>query len=155
MNLKQELKAEKVIHLDLSGYCQVESGTPIRDVLAQMRAEKHNVSLVVADGKLVGIFTDRDVLRKVAAQPETWDLPVDEVMTRNPVTVTADTSAAAALKLIEEKNFRNVPVVDEDGRILGDMTFRAIIKYLADRYPIQILNRPPNPERFPRKPEGG
>lgn len=155
MSLEEELKTEHVSHLNLSGICQAESGEPVRQVLARMRQEGHNVCLIMTGDQLQGIFTDRDVLTKVVAQPETLDGPIDAVMTPNPYSVSPDQSAAAALTLMDQHHFRNLPVIGKDGRILGGMTHKAIVDYLASRYPIDILNRPPRPEQFPRKPEGG
>jgi CBS domain-containing protein len=155
MNLDQELRTEQVTHLNLSGFCQVVSGTKVSEVLNQMRREGHNVCLIINGDDLVGIFTDRDVLRKVATVPATWDRPIDEVMTPAPITAKPSTSAAEALWLMDEKHFRNLPIVGEDGEMVGNMTYQAINNYLAARNPIDVLNQPPRPEHFPRKAEGG
>ncbi len=155
MSLKKELRAEKVTHLSLAGFCQVSSGTPVNEVVAQMRAAGVNVCLILKGAQLAGILTDRDVLRKIAAHPETWDQPVDEVMTADPLSVASDTAALDALLLMDEKHFRNLPVLDADGAIVGNMTHQAVIKYLAGRYPTDILNLPPRPEQYPDQVEGG
>lgn len=155
MNLEAELHEQKVAHLDLTGFSLVASGTPVRVALEQLRAEHHNVCLVTADNELKGICTDRDVLHKVVGLPAILDRPIDEVMTPRPITVDPNTSAAEALRLMDENHFRNLPVVKQDGEILGDMTHQAVIAYLAARYPMEVLNRPPKPDQFPRKPEGG
>ena len=94
-------------------------------------------------------------MRKVIDVPGMLERPVDEVMTTDPITVGPDASAADALRLMERNHFRNLPIVDGNGRLLGIMTHQAIIDYLADRYPVEVLNRPIDPERFPRKAEGG
>lgn len=155
MSLKEELMNEQVSHLDLSGFCQIASGTAVRQSLANMRQNKTNVCLVTQGNALIGILTERDVLTKVATTPANLDVTVDDIMTPNPITVTPDTSAADALWLMDAKQFRNLPVVGKDGRILGNMTHQAVISFLAARYPVEVLNRPPRPDQFPRKQEGG
>lgn len=155
MSLKEELMNEQVSHLDLSGFCQIASGTAVRQSLANMRQNKTNVCLVTKDNELVGIFTERDVLTKVATNPANLDVTVDDIMTANPITVTPETSAADALWLMDAKQFRNLPVVNKNGRIVGNMTHQAVISFLAARYPVEVLNRPPRPDHFPRKQEGG
>ena len=171
MNLQTDLKSEHVSHLVVSGCAQVAVGTSVRDTLALMRADRQVVCLVVDEEaaaerggretgdsqqvRLVGIFTERDVMRKVIDVAGSLDGPVEEVMTRDPITIDPDASAADALRLMDENHFRNLPVVDKDGRLLGNMTHQAIIHYLADRYPVEVLNRPIDPERFPRRAEGG
>ena len=165
MNLQSDLKTEHVSHLVVSGFARVSAGTSVRNALAQMRADRQVVCLVVnrdrrqSDGqnrdRLVGIFTERDVMRKVVDAPDMLDRPVDEVMTPNPITIAPDASAADALRLMDENHFRNLPIVDKSGKLLGNMTHQAIIQYLADRYPVEVLNRPIDPERFPHRAEGG
>jgi predicted transcriptional regulator len=155
MNLKEELEAEQVSHLDLQSYCLVESGMTVRETLRRMREEGGRTALIIRDAMLVGIFTERDVMNRVVVSPEKLDGPVDAVMTTQLVTVLPDTSAADALWLMDDHHFRNLPVVDRQGRVLGDMTYAAIIQYLATRYPVEVQNRPPRPEQYPSKPEGG
>ncbi|MCP4360326.1 MAG: CBS domain-containing protein [Chloroflexi bacterium] len=155
MSLKHELKAEQVAHLDLTEFCQVVSGTAVRDALTQMRRQKVNVCLVTVGNDLKGVFTDRDVMVRVATHSETLDQPIDEVMTADPITIRPTMSAAEALWLMDDKGFRNLPVVGDDGRLLGSMTHQAVINYLAARYPVEVLNRPPRPDQVSRKQEGG
>ena len=159
MTLQNDLKSELVSHLVVSGFSQVAAGTPVRDTLTRMRADRQVVCLVVdgeeAAAQLVGIFTERDVMRKVIDVPGMLDRPVDEAMTPDPITIGPDASAADALRLMDENHVRNLPVVDGRGRLLGIMAHQAIIQFLADRYPVEVLNRPIDPEQFPRKAEGG
>ena len=154
-SLKEELESEQVRHLDLSRYCAVQSGTPVREALATMRAEEGRPMLVIRGEELIGIFTERDVLQRVVGQPAALDGPIDAVMTPRPITVLPDTSAADALWLMDDHHFRNLPVVDRQGRILGDMTYAAFVHYLAARYPVEVQNRPLRPQQYPSKPEGG
>ncbi|MEM7127408.1 MAG: CBS domain-containing protein [Chloroflexota bacterium] len=155
MSLESELRQEHVAHMDLSGFSSVPSGTSVRDVLSQLRTDGHNVCLVTDGNQLKGIFTDRDVLGKVVGSTQTLDAPVDDVMTNSPITIKPDASAADALRLMDENHFRNLPAVDENGTIVGDMTHLSVVNYLAARYPVEVLNLPPQPDRFPRKAEGG
>lgn len=155
MSLESELRSERVAHLRLSGFTAVTAGTSVRDALARMRSESNTVCLVTENGGLAGIFTERDVLRKVVDKPGVLDGPIDGVMTSDPISVGPDASAASALQLMDQHHIRNLPVIDAGGQIVGSMTHMAVIEYLAGRYPVEVLNRPPDPERFPRKAEGG
>ncbi len=155
MSLKEELEAERVGHMDLSGYCLVESGTPVRAVIKTMRETGSRAALVTGDEALLGIFTERDVLRRVMGEDGDLDAPIDSLMSTNLVTITPDMSAAAALWLMDERHIRNLPIVDEQRHVVGGMTHAAIINYLATRYPVEVLNRSPRPEQYPRKAEGG
>jgi len=155
MSLETELQKEQVSHLDLSGFSQINSGTSVQNALEKLRTERHTVCLITEGNALVGIFTERDALRKVVSSPELLDQPIDVVMTRDPITISPDLSAARALALMDSNHFRNLPAVRADGTIVGNMTHESIIAYLADRYPVEVLNRPSQPDRFPRRAEGG
>lgn len=155
MSLESELRSERVSHLRLSGFTAVPAGTSVRDALGKMRSERNTVCLITKERSLTGIFTERDVLRKVVDVPGVLDGPIDAVMTADPVSVGPETSAASALGLMAKHHIRNLPVVDASGQIVGSMTHMAVIEWLAGRYPVEVLNRPPDPERFPRKAEGG
>lgn len=155
MSLKDELEAEQVGHMDLTGYCLVESGTPVRIVIKTMRETGSRAALVTGDDALLGIFTERDVLRRVAGEDGQLDVPVDLLMSTDVITITPDMSAAAALWLMDERRIRNLPIIDEKRRVVGGMTHAAIINFLATRYPVEVLNRSPRPEQYPRKAEGG
>ena len=109
MSLEHDLQQEQVNRLDLNDFTTVEIGTSVKSTIEQMRAEKQHCAFVVDDkGSLIGIFTDRDILRKVADSRETWDLPIDDVMTPSPISVHAVDRADLALALMDFKHFRNV-----------------------------------------------
>ena len=155
MGLKEELRAQSVTHLDLSDYCVAASGTSVREVVGLMRDERVNVCLITSGGRLTGILSERDVSQKIADAPHLWDEAVDLVMTPEPVTIGLDASVADALWLMNEKNIRSLPTVRESGEIAGNMTYRALIDYLAARYPIEVLNLPPRPDQVAENVDGG
>jgi CBS domain-containing protein len=152
MSLEHDLQQEQVNHLDLNNFTAVGIGTSVRTTVEKMREENHHCAIVVdEDKKVVGIFTDRDILRKVVDVRETWDLPIDDVMTPAPLTVNGGSRADMALALMDFKQFRNVPVIDDEGKVMGNLTHYAIIKYLSDRFPESVYNLPPNPKQVTKK----
>lgn len=154
MGLEYDLRQEKVIHLNLTEFTQVESGTSVRATIEKMRRENHNCAFITHQGQLTGIFTDRDILRKVVDAPSSWDQPIETVMTSGPLTVNTGDPADTALNLMDEKHFRNVPVLDNTGAVIGNLTHYAIVKYLADRFPESVYNLPPEPDRVTRNRDG-
>ncbi len=144
MNVETSLKHEKIRHLDLTEFSIVSSGTPVREVVEQLRHERHNCALVTDGGALVGIFTDRDVLFKVVTDSAVWEQPIDNLMTAAPTTAHPDEPAEDALDMMNTGHFRNVPVVDAAGQVLGNVTHYAFIKFLADHFPQEIYNLPPD-----------
>lgn len=151
MSLEQDLQHEKVRHLDLTQFTAVTFGASVRDTVDQMRNNGHHSAIVTKNGVLAGIFTDRDLLCRVVDAPETWDRSIEEVMTPSPLTVNFNDEAFAAMELMDEKHFRNVPVVDSAGKVVGNLTHYAIIKYLADRFPESVYNLPPESNQVTNK----
>jgi CBS domain-containing protein len=98
--------------------------TTVADAARLMENGKVGAVLVVTEGRLVGIFTERDaVCRVMAADRNAHATTLAEAMTRDPVTVEPDETFGYALLLMHEKGFRHVPVV-ENGRPLGVLSAR-------------------------------
>lgn len=75
---------------------------------------------VVKDGRLEGILTDRDiVVRAVAENRDLTTALVDDVMSRDPVTVREDDDVQAAARLMADRQVRRLPVLDRDGKLTG------------------------------------
>src|SRR5262249_34965907 len=98
----------------------VRAGTSVREAIGIMLGADLGALLVVgADGGLLGIFSERDLLTKVAGVREPYaDLPVRDVMTPNPETVTATDTLAFALHKMDVGGYPHLPVVDE-GKPVG------------------------------------
>ena len=80
--------------------------------------------MVIDDGSLTGIFTERDaVVRVIAQSRDARTVRVDEVMTRDPVTVDPDVTFGHAMLLMQERGFRHLPVV-ENGEAIGIVSAR-------------------------------
>lgn len=93
-----------------------------------MMAERRiGSALVMEQERLVGIFTERDVLRAMGEQFDAARHPVSEWMTSNPITVPPDTPARDALKTMLDRNFRHLPVTDGD-RVVGVVSMRDLTK---------------------------
>jgi CBS domain-containing protein len=106
-----------------------------------MRASKVGAALVVEDGKLVGVFTERDALWRVVAEGRDVNATkLVDVMTRNPRTIQPDESFARALNIMYEGRFRHVPVV-EDGRPLGVVSARDALGPELEDFVLEMLRQ--------------
>lgn len=117
------------------------------DAIKKMMEHRIGCVLVVGDdGQLVGVFTERDVLAKIAAEGRSpASVPVSDVMTRDPECLTLDDSMAFALHHMSVGGFRHIPLVDDDGKPTGVIAMRAIVDFMVDYFPRQVLNLPPSP----------
>jgi CBS domain-containing protein len=87
--------------------------------------------LVAKDGKLVGVFSDRDVLDRVALEyDQVKDRPVGELMTTDPVYAYEADSAAAALSIMAVSGFRHVPVTDINQNVVGIVSPQRVAEFL-------------------------
>jgi CBS domain-containing protein len=155
-SVEKQLLDEPVGQLELTGFCLVTADTTVRETIEQMRVMKQNCAFVVGEHtRLLGIFTDRDVLRKVVHNPGTWDVPVTAVMTQRPDNVPPTASTREAMKLMLEHHYRNLPVLSGTGAVLGNVTHYAILKYLTDHFPQEVYNLPPDPTNFAQQRDGG
>jgi len=87
------------------------------------------VGVIDSAGRVAGIFTERDVLRKLALRqdnPETT--PVRELMTTPVEMATLATGPGEALVTMVERHFRHLPIVDNDGRLLGMLSIRNLLE---------------------------
>ncbi len=88
---------------------------------------------VVRDRKLVGILTQRDVLRSgFAGKPSARELPVSEVMTKEPTSVRPGLGLASVARLMLERKFGCLPVCEEDGTLVGIVTEADFVRFAAD-----------------------
>jgi CBS domain-containing protein len=110
--------------------------TTVTDAV-QIMVRKHvGAVAVVEKERLAGIFTERDVMTKVLAQKGNPDnIRIAEVMTKSVESITAETSAADALRLMLQRHFRHLPIIDREGKILGMLSIRNLLRqqneYLA------------------------
>ena len=102
----------------------VSRGTTVTDAALRMREVNKGAVLVVEGTRLVGIFTERDVLfRVVAAKRDPAVTTVESVMTKDPQTIHPDQPFVEALRMMHEGRYRHLPVV-EHGRPLGMVSSR-------------------------------
>jgi len=115
-------------------------------------------SVLVTDGdqRLVGVFTERDVVLRVLAANPPADAghPISEYMTSNPDALHLESTLGEALSLMEQKGYHGIPLVDDAGRVAGHVDARDVLEYIAEAFPQEVLNLPPRPHQQMEEPEG-
>jgi CBS domain-containing protein len=98
----------------------------------RMSREAHDCVLVVENDRLAGIFTSRDFLNRVAAvRGDVEALTLGQVMTPAPRTLRPRDGVAFAINWMAVEGFRNVPIVDDEGRVLGVLTIWDVMRHLG------------------------
>ena len=110
----------------------VASATPLGEVVRTLIDAKIGCVLVVDDQELVGIFTERDLLLKIAGSEKQYEEhPIREWMTPNPATVEGDDSIAFAIHKMDVGGYRHLPVMEGNVPV-GVISVRDVIRCLAD-----------------------
>ncbi len=108
----------------------VEGTVSVEDAVRTMNDRRVGAVLVLEDDRLVGVFTERDVLRAVA-HGLTPEATVGDWMTRGPETIEPDDTAEHAAIIMIHGGFRHLPVVDA-GKVVGILSIRDLMRSVLD-----------------------
>jgi len=105
----------------------------------QLMSEKNIGAVMVTDGKrLLGIFSERDFVRKVAHDEKPCkDLTITELMTSKVITIDTETSVPQCLSLMTENRIRHLPVVQDD-QIIGILTIGDVVKHMISHLELTV-----------------
>jgi CBS domain-containing protein len=134
----------------------VRPGTSLGECLARIRETGTGDSVFVtdADGVLRGVLTERDIFARLVGHDVDLDQPVDLLMKQHPWTLNLDQLVRHAIDLMQTGRYRNVPLVDDAGVLVGVIRPVDVLKYLAEAFPEELLNLPPRPHQRMRATEG-
>lgn len=140
--IERRVMTDPVVGLIPHDPLKVAPSTSLREVVQRLIDSGRNCALVVGDdGKMVGIFTERDALLRVAHRfDEVAGRPVAEFMTPDPERLRPVDTVAFGLNRMMVGDYRHLPI-EEDGKALGVVSVRHILGYIAERHPA-ILDTP-------------
>lgn len=122
------LKVEDIMHKGKENPVIEEHKTVREALLVMTSCRLGAVSVVDKKGHLKGFFTDGDLRRHWQKGDVSLKKRISEIMTRNPVAITPDKLATEAVRLIQERNFDNIPVVDKQNHPIGIVDERDLLK---------------------------
>ena len=105
--------------------------TSVREVCQLMDEHRVGAVVVVHDGTVAGIVTDRDVALRVVGHDLSGDVPVERVMTRNVARVPIGADVAEAEATMRERQVRRLPVVDVHGRLHGVIALDDVVRHIG------------------------
>ncbi len=135
--------------------CIVDADATIVAAVNAMNERRVGYALVEKDGKLLGIFTERDVLRRVAFREGNRSWKVTTAMTPNPETLPPTASIAFALNKMSVDGYRHIPIIDDDDRPIGMVSMKNIVHFVVEFFPEAVLNLPDHPDKAISKTEDG
>ena len=135
----------------------IELGASIQEAINLMIDRKTGYVLVVSDGVVRGIFSERDVLLKILNKPvgELTQIPVEHFMKAEPRTADVEDSLDTAILYMAKGGYRHLPVVDAENQPVGTVSVRDIIAHLVEHFPQDVLTLPPKPIRDAMKAREG
>jgi len=133
---------QRVSVLPTDDYVAVSPYTPLSQAIEAMKNDEGGCVIVSDDGRVVGIFTERDLLNKVLGEEVDLDSPISAWMQPAVETLSSEATIGDAVCLMNEKSFRNIPLVKK-GELVGSISVFDIITYLAECYPKETMNLPP------------
>ena len=128
--LARSVMEDNLGHLDQDETIAVAPDTPALEVTELMKNSNSGCALVVDGGKLVGIFTEHDVLKRVTGGGDMAALRVKELMSPNPETLNEKDSVAEALNKMSLGRYRHIPFKRADGTY-AVASIRSVLKYIA------------------------
>jgi CBS domain-containing protein len=153
--LRSSLEREPISALQLGPAISVSEDASLKEAVENL--QRHHIGCVLvsgADGTLKGIFTERDLLNRVAGRKLDWsECRVSDFMTRDPETLRRDDRIVWALNLMHMGGYRHVPLVDEANRPVGVVSVKDIVELIVELMPAAVLNLPPDPRRMPSNDE--
>jgi CBS domain-containing protein len=153
MELARNLKVESVSRLRPAAALCLAPEQTVAEAVAAMRRRRVGCVLVCQGGRIEGIFTERDLLRRVLAKARPLSAPLSAVMTRDLVTVQAGEPIGLVIRRMQD-GYRHLPVVDCVGRPVGVLSVKRIVQYVVEHFPSTIYCLPPDPDVFPLQREG-
>lgn len=153
--IEEILRADSIKAMNLEPADSIPASTRLRDVIATMQKKRSSAVVIVENDKVVGIFTERDLLNRIVGLALNEDLLISDVMTANPRTLGPDDRIADAIHLMTDRGYRHIPLVDDNSKNVGLLSARHIVEFIAEHYPQEVFNLPSDLDQIHRRPEGG
>ena len=153
MGSQLNLNTETLQQVVTSDPICLDPRSPVREAFERMKEQQRGAVLVCREGRLVGIFTERDALALMADAVD-LDLPVEGVMTPDPVALSEQDTVGEAITRMAQGGYRRLPIVDAAGRPVGFVKVGSILHFLVDHFPATVYNLPPAPHHSTEAREG-
>jgi CBS domain-containing protein len=155
MSVELTLRQTKIRHLQLKEMVCVAPDTSLGETIATMQRQRNGCALVAVESSLMGIFTERDLIRKVAGCSQVGlDRPIRDFMTPEAAVLSPDNSLLEAVLLMNQGGYRHIPLVDSDDRVCDCLSVINIVDYLLECYPQEVFSLPPRPHQNFAEPDG-
>lgn len=154
MALRENLWKDDLSQVELRESLIFSPETAVERIIEAMRHASTGCALICDGQGLVGIFTERDVVKRVLARRADARAPVSDFMTPEPVTARRTDPVGSVIRTMYRGHYRHLPVVDRQGKPVGTVSVKGIVQYLVDHFPSFVYNLPPQPRQVQDSREG-
>lgn len=129
--LKRSIMEDRLSVLQPKVSVRIPPDTKVKDVINTMVEKRLDAVLIVENDQLIGIFSERDIVNRVALHlEEVKEKPIREFMTPNPEKLSINHTIAFALNKMDVGDYRHIPITDDENRPTGLIAVRDIIRYI-------------------------
>jgi CBS domain-containing protein len=153
VDFQLNLESEPVSQAYSARPITLEPQATVRTALRTLAEHRTGALLVCREKRLVGIFTERDVLRLLADGAD-LDSPIEEHMRKEPLTLGPSATLGQAVAQMSEGGVRRMPIVDSQGVPVGMLKVSGIVRYMVEHFPKVIYTLPPSPHHKTKDREG-
>jgi CBS domain-containing protein len=153
VSFQLHLDTETVDHCELDQPLCLAPGDSVAEAMRKMKEQNRGSVLICHDQFVIGIFTERDALKMLAAGVS-FDAPLEQHMTPDPVLLLARDTVGKAITLMSSGGYRRLPIVDDRGRPTGILKVEGIMHYIVEHFPKLIYTLPPKPHQATQLREG-
>ena len=152
--VEEIFQTDPISSLGLPSPVSVGRDASVGAALTAVQKHGQGYVLVVENERPVGIMSEREVLMRIVARDVKYAENVDTYMSHAPETLTSTDPIATAIRMMNEGDERNIPIVDGSGRAVAVLRTIDIIRFLAEAFPAQLMNLPPRPHQMIADSEG-
>lgn len=149
------LKAKRINEITTPKLVQAPPEISVKDGIELMQKNRAGYIVIAKNKKVVGIFTETDMVEKILEKDVNWSDSISRFMTPNPLCLKPTDVVGSAIDLMGERRLYHIPLVDDNGDLVNVLSVRTLIRFLGEFYPTEIYNLPPHPEKIIETAEGG
>ncbi len=154
-NIEQHLQEKKISEIINPKLLQVPPDVSVKRAVEYMQENKSAYVIVSDNNKALGIFTQADAVQTLFQSDFDWKRPIRDIMTKDPVSLSPNDSVMRAIDIMAEHSSYYIPLINEKQELVGILSVRTLIRALAEFYPAEVYNLPPDPHQVMPTPEGG
>ena len=153
--VKNALRDTIVTRINLVKHKDIGPDETLENVLTAMVKNRFGCVLVKEGKEVVGVFTERDVLTKIAGENHTLSTPIKEFMRTDVKTLPDSATLEEAVNLMNKHKFRRLPIVDSSGECIGILFGWQVVEFLVEYFQEEVYHLPPDYKQVFDTEEGG